>query len=105
MTVLAWALGAAALLGAIVWVIVPYVARPAAVEAQGTSQVTLAGGVLSFLLIAGALYAVNPDHVTALRPRAVEAAVLAAVAAVVWLPVYLVAVKARIRGRRGGEEE
>jgi hypothetical protein len=100
MTLLPWIAAGLGVLAVIVFVIVPYVTRPAVLETNGENQAVSAGGVLSFLLVAGLLFAVNPDHMTEIRSRAVEAAVLTALAAVVWLPVYLVAVKARIRGRR-----
>jgi hypothetical protein len=101
MTVLPWIAAGLGVLAVIVFVIVPYVTRPSALGSSGEDQAVSAGGMLCFLLIAGLLFAVNPDQMTEIRSRAVESAVLTALAAVIWLPVYLVAVKARIRGRRG----
>ncbi len=100
MTLLPTLLSLLGALVAIVLLIVPYVTRPAALEVNGESQAVMAGGMLSFLLVAGVLYLLNPDHLGAIRPRAVEAAALAGFASVVWLPVYLTAVKARMRRRR-----
>jgi hypothetical protein len=101
MTLVLWVAAGLGVMAVIAFGIVPFVTRPSALESSGETQAVSAGGVLSFLLIAGLLFAANPDRMTEVRSRAVEAAVLTALSAVVWLPVYLVAVKARVRrGRR-----
>lgn len=57
----------------------------------------IAGLALSFALVAAVLFVANPDHLAALLPRAVEAASLAALAGLLWLPWFLLLYAARLR--------
>ncbi|HSF64627.1 MAG TPA: hypothetical protein VLA78_09570 [Paracoccaceae bacterium] len=79
---------------------------PLALRLVAAGHVPGAGGgilgiALSFALVTGVLFVANPDHLAALQPRAVEAASLAALAGVLWLPWFLVLYAGRLKEMRG----
>jgi hypothetical protein len=94
-----------AILAVIARAIVPLAVRPVAAGRIPGSGGGLLGIGLSFALVTGTLYVANPDHLAAPWPRAVEAASLAALAGVLWLPWFLVLYTGRLKGMRGEEAE
>lgn len=93
-----------AILAVIARAIVPWAARLVTAGRWTGAAAGLAGLGLSFALVAAVLFVANPDHLAALQPRAVEAASLAALAAVLWLPWFLVLYTARLRQARRDDD-
>lgn len=95
--------GGAVILAVIARGIVPLALRIVAAGHLPGAGGGILGLALSFALVAGVLFVANPDHLAALHPRAVEAASLAALAGIVWLPWFLVLYSGRLREMRGEE--
>lgn len=99
-----WALVLGA--GAAILAVIARAIVPLAVRLVAAGHVPGAGGgilgiALCFALVAGVLFVANPDHLAALQPRAVEAASLAALAGIVWLPWFLLLYSGRLKEMRG----
>jgi protein-S-isoprenylcysteine O-methyltransferase Ste14 len=75
----------------ITFLVVPFVTRPAMLFDKGPAHARMMGILICAVVVVLVLFALNPDHMTDLKPRFWEAAGLAGFSAIFWLPWYLFA--------------
>jgi hypothetical protein len=73
----------------ITFLVVPFVTRPAMLFDKGPAHARMMGILICAVVAVLVLFALNPDHMTDLKPRFWEAAGLAGFSAIFWLPWYL----------------
>ena len=86
-----------ALAAFITFLVVPFVTRPAMLFDKGPAHARIMGILICAITAIIVLFLINPDHLTALKPRAWEAIALAGFSAIFWLPWYLYAFTRRAK--------
>ena len=86
-----------ALAAFITFLVVPFVTRPAMLFDKGPAHARIMGILICAVTAIIALFLLNPDHLTDLKPRAWEAIALAGFSAIFWLPWYLYAFTRRAK--------
>lgn len=81
----------------ITFLVVPFVTRPAMLFDKGPAHARIMGILICAVTAIAALFLINPDHLTDLKPRAWEATALAGFSAIFWLPWYLYAFTRRAK--------